>query len=33
MSLALAQADRFKVLKEYPLPEPKDGGSMHGLAV
>ena len=31
--LVIVEAERFKVLAEYPFPEAKDGGSMHGLAV
>ena len=31
--LVIVDADRFEVLKQYPFPEAKDGGSMHGLAV
>lgn len=31
--LAMVDTDSFTVVKEYPFPQPKDGGSMHGLAV
>jgi len=31
--LTIVDADSFKVIKEYPFPNEKDGGSMHGLAV
>ena len=31
--IAVVDADRFTLIREYPFPEDKDGGSMHGLAV
>ena len=31
--LGIVDADTFTMLKEYPFPQEKDGGSMHGLAV
>ena len=32
-ALVTVDADTFKVIQQYAFPEPKDGGSMHGLAV
>jgi YVTN family beta-propeller protein len=31
--IAIVDADRFTLVREYPFPEEKDGGSMYGLAV